>query len=353
MLLKLFNENVVNKSFLNSLAKKYLIKYKYNEGIIDTVLLYNYAKINKPNEINVDCNGTVLEHTMDGWKVVCHPLPPFRSNKLITTNSYELFPVYEATIVNVYFSALKNRWCFGSKRCFDIAEGMWRGVSYAEVFERLRKDGLLVTDSLDKLKTYVYAFSTPNLHIFNKEYRCVLLGVGDELGYEFHDRLESSDGKTEEINRAALEMFYRTGEKHFGYILRGDNGSFILESSLISKINRMVYRPENVFDRELRRQYFKYNADIDYVIARCYLYYHDDAVKLFPEFVEAFNKCDKIRNGLISYSINRKKTGARGNVNYDFMYDRYCIEQEKNIGIFVKYKLKDAAFYRNELKYMH
>jgi hypothetical protein len=364
----LFNDNNINNTFLLNFCKKHGIQFKYQDNNIDRIIFYVNNKIAKPDIINTNCNGMIMERTLnDGWKIVCRPMPAFQATSQITINNQfnnqfnnqlNLFPVYETTIINVYWSVLKNKWCFGTKKAFDISMYVWRGVDYNLILQRFfNTDGGIDVEKLERGKTYIYAFAVPELHIFTKQTFINHIGTHDgEL--ECYGQIEHNF-TLEEIkqqNASALEKFYESQVKFFGYIVRGAEGSFLLESTLLRKINYLVYKPQFHKDKELRLQFFKYNADIFYVIARCYVSEKTKkTLLLFPEFETHLERCRQIDREFREFCehVIKKKELPEHTV-FKLIYQKYAykLHNIKSVKTFMKSGLyRNPKFYHDMLKY--
>lgn len=352
----LFNNNIVDREFLRNFSKNYKVNYVYKDNNMERILLYNRFRINEPNIVSCNCNGLILERTLDnGWKIVCRPLPAFRNISLFSeTQDMHIFPVTESTIINMYFSLIENKWCFATKKAFDISGYEWRGVKYSDIINKF--ENLKSTDKQIGT-TYIFSVAVPELHIFNKISKCDLIGKASETDTECYWELDTLTFETMvQNNKSALSRFYKTNERHLGYIIRGTQGCYIMESSLMRKINELVYKPEFSRDPELRNQYISYNSDMLYVIAKCYVKEtYKNIMKLFPEFKSKLHECRGIDRDFEEYCVNILVNKPKiENIGFRVFYQKHenKLTSINAVKRFIKEKtFKEPKFYRDIMKY--
>ena len=65
----------------------------------------------------------IVELVEGEYKVVCFPTQYYCNRTLFNkTEDFNIYPIYDGTIVNVYYSLLENKWLFGTHKSFNICE---------------------------------------------------------------------------------------------------------------------------------------------------------------------------------------------------------------------------------------
>jgi hypothetical protein len=289
-----FNGCEVDQNFLVKFATSNKIKFKYENNNLDQILLYNEGKPKEANFVSKYSNGLILEKVEGKWRIVCYPLPAFENiygsdlNEKI--ESYSVMPVYDATIVNRYWSEADQKWKFGTGKSFDISTQSWRGVSFGDMLSQFE-----FPDS-DKNITYVYAVSDPRIHLCTEQAYCKLVATNNsETGdIECRDCLE--------IDPVEAYKNYRTSG--YGYIFRGESHSYILESDKFRDISKILYKTSRHRNRQIMLRYAQHLNDMDYIICRAYFLFNMEASLYFPTFMPDFFK---IRN-IVGHFVNKIKS---------------------------------------------
>lgn len=287
-LISKLNSATVDKEFLLKLAKEEKIKFKYENDDFTRILFYNKSRPNHPTVNTQISNGLICELVDGNWEIVCYPLPAFENTKNIPTDvsNFSVFPVYEATIINVYFSRLSKKWMYGTRKSFDISTQEWRDVKYSDFINQFN----LVHE--DEKRTYIYAFSDARIHLYSNKTSCTLLATIQSDGeYECYDCL---DVPAEE----AIKNYRDSG---LGYILRDGNNSYLLESNLMKSISKILYKPSRHRDRKLTLKYAKNLNDTNYIIVRAFMLFQKEAAELIPSFKREFGILRKIINTFTNY----------------------------------------------------
>lgn len=303
-LIQELNNNIVNVESLNQLSKNFKIKYKY-ENTMDKLLFYTQNNSSTHTNISYYSNGIICEYFENEWHIVCFPLPNLSSPKFFDKKTeYIAYPIYEGTVVNVYFSKLKNKWCYGTKKSFDLSEKTWRGVNYSDIFQCIN------TDTFDKKNTYVFCVTDRRLHLFTANFMqeqttCVKLGECNPAEIECIGEIEIDINIIPDLCKNALIEYLNTGEALLGFILRSVNSSIIFESSLMKKINNMIYKPRFIKGKNEREREINNNNNMNYVIARNYINDYKYSEKMFPDFIAKFKIIKNTESALIDYLIKK------------------------------------------------
>jgi hypothetical protein len=350
----------INHDVLVDIAIKFKIKFKYDKTF-DKILFYTTRRLKKNNNINMWCNGLIVEFTNE-WKIICQPLANFtnftkntikdlaktgdpsaaKSNdetgdsSNIETEEFWLFPIHDAMIINVYYS--KDQWHYGTNKSFDIREQSWRGLKYSEIIN-------IDTLNFDKNNTYNYAFSNKKIHLFQDdkleliavngiEFACAPFKIC-ETGAELLEYIKKSKIK----NISAFDDYCKTGEINLGFVVRSPSISLIFESSLFQKIARMLYKPPYCNINDINRiKKIKQIEDINYIYAKCYNFYRNDAQKLFSVMLPIFEYLDIVRNLFVTEILAVLRKECQQPVEIKKQIESFVANNEKQCNIIMRRK---------------
>lgn len=345
----------LNVNMLKNIAYKRNFKFKYEDNNTNRIIFYYEKKLPSGDQVDFRryCNGLICEYT-DEWKIVCLPMFLFEylpDQSILNDQTHTVFPVYDATIVNIYYSLLFEKWCFGTKRAFDISNQSWRGVTYTEILKPLVSS--LDFNTLDRNITYIYAVTDPRVHLFAREESYNLIA---QINYENYELSGIEMSVTDAINSIpnAIDHYKQTGEIILGYIFRSPEHSYIIESDLMLAIKKILYYPTIIRDNNGQRNMdvLKYTNDIDYITVRAYFKYYKQALELIPYFNARFLKIRQLIVQLIKYIISRLRDENIVNDNLYFcgFYDRHIIKLRNLIGRGSLFeKIRQYIFYDNDV----
>lgn len=353
------NKNQVSREFLSTFCKKNRIKYKY-EKTLDRLLFYTNANIPNRSNLTYYCNGMICEQIEGVWEIVCYPLPNLSEMKHFDRNvDYHVYPVYESSIINLYYSKLLNKWCYGTKKSFNIFDQTWRGVEYSSVLEKIEIPE-------DKDSTYVFSVSDERLHIFGRKTSHTLIGKGSKYSMEFFDDLELTVDAALDSSRNALRKFLSDGKINLGFIFRSPNSSILCETDLMKKISRMVYKPNYLKSKTERELLFKKNGDLDYIIAKCYVNDYGLVEKMFPQFLPKFKLLKEVESKLIEFLIRKyERRSLNPEINdkeplpLEIEFEKFNIKHQVEINLLLlrnnklRTLIRDYVFKYKDLDFLH
>ncbi len=316
-ILDALNTNTVDIQFLVKFCKENRIKFKY-QGSLDKIIFYTENNVPNRSNITYYANGLICEYYDMKWHISCFPLPNLSNYKHYDKNiEYNIFPIYEGTVVNIYYSKIFNKWCFGTKKSFDLYDQEWRGIKYSSILDKIP------LGDLDMNYTYIYNFTDKNLHLFSANHiqfpqkeqwgdeETTIFNILGKCNTQEIECFGDVEVKIEDVftqSKNALDMFFKNKQINFGYILRSVNSSILIESSLLKKINMMVYKPLVFKNKNKRQEEYKKNSNINYIIAKCYIHNYKFSEIMFPSFKEKFKLIKTTESKLIEYLIKKYST---------------------------------------------
>lgn len=322
------NKNTVDVEFLKKFCKEQRIKFKYQD---DLKKLLFYVEHDTPNrsDITYYANGLICENVEGEWGISCFPLPNLASMKHFDKNQdYTVYPIFESMIVNVYFSRIFNKWCFGTRKSFDISTQTWRGVPYSDVVS------IIDVSQLEAGHTYVFSITDGRLHLFStsspedRSFR--IIGKCNPEMIECFGDVAIAPEVAAKSCKSALDDYLATKKINLGYIFRSASSSVICESSLMRKVNTMIYKPE--FSRENRKEKIENNNDMNYVIAKCYARDYSFSQQMFPQFIPHFQKLKEAESRLIDYLVSKYEVRS---VKFNNKTSK-IVESEEQFNNFIK-----------------
>ena len=319
------NEKNIDLQFIKKYCRENHIKYKYEDENFNRFLFYTKTGGVYNKSETFYANGMICEFYDDKWNISCFPFPNVSNIKFLDKNiEYMVYPLYESTIVNVYFSVLLNKWCFGTRKSFDLYNSTWRGINYSDVFKDID------TENLDKNTTYIYSVSNEFLHLFCHQNRTTLIGMVRKNENDFEvECLDDIEISVEEAQKNAAESLKNyliskdNSTANFGYIFRSQNSFIICESELLKKINSMFYKPPYIPDKLERKDIYQKYANINYIIAKCYVKDYKYSSIMVPWFVGHFKLINLAEQELINYltkKFEKKNIPFKFNNNITITY---------------------------------
>ncbi len=296
--------NIIDLAILKQSALKHQFKFKYENNDLSRIIFYIENKPVNPSRLLKYCNGLICEYVANTWRVVCMPLPVFEhfDNNVVLDETFAVFPLHDATVINVYYSHLLEKWCYGSKRSFDIINLTWRDIAYTDILSNLCETNNNF-ENHDKSKTYVFAVTDPRIHLFARASMVDLVATTSTEEMDM-DALELAPSDAIAMNKNAYTNFIKTGVAHFGYIMRNGTSSYALESDLMIAIKRVLYKPSIIRTANRRDvEVLNYTNDLNYIITRAYFHNYTMALSLFPQFEPNFLKIRQELGTMIKYFL--------------------------------------------------
>lgn len=302
-------DGLLNISKLRCEANKRRFKYKYEN--LDRIIFFiepnTRISSSSPYIKHIQYAGGLVCEYVGHWVQVCTPVPVFerRTENTIIDDEYFVFPVYDATIINLYYSQYSNEWMYGTKRSFNIINSTWRDVKFSSILEPLTK--IIENGELDIAKTYIYAIVDPRIHIFNKTAACYLIGSTDGVEFELGGTSHLTVAEAFDRIDNAMNTFINDGVVELGYIFRNGKHSYIVETDLLLKIRDILYKPviQRNVSREVNKIMVSNMVDMDYIVARAYFNHYSSSLQLFPIFEELFQQIRDHMLAIVNYCCLR------------------------------------------------
>lgn len=306
------NGGDIDIAYIRKMSYQNDFRFAYEKNNNKRIIFYTDRSIIKP--IHKICNGVIFELIDGEWRCVCVPLPVFKRyncNQLIDLDKRLIVQAHDATIVNVYYSYYYEQWQISTKRCMDICDRTWRGVSYDEVLNDVKME----FSKLDKNFTYVYALRDPRIHMFKPEkviYPVARCSIDKIERYD-----EPIDINATMIKQLCTDSIYNLDNPCYGFIayMPGEyEVEYYIESSLMKKIRETLYMPTIVrdMDKKIDQNVIKLINDNNYMIVRSFFNNRKDAELMFPTFNDTFRRVNNIINGCVNYCIKKIN-----NIDYD------------------------------------
>ncbi len=258
------------------------VSYEVRDGACRR-LIFSCAKSIKMSQkltpIQVECNGLIVETDGTTWTPLVVPIPTSKCklntrlvNEYLSMNYYNIYPVYDGTIINLYF--YDGAWVISTARGFQMNRQVFNEMTYediiSDILQRLTSSLDEFYANLDTTRCYSFGFKHPDIHPFlecgepvfdmwyiqsvalddilnvdlytDNEYICSVIGVQQPIQFSVRKIHELFVLKEDAINTMS-------GDKPcFGFILRGsadnvghDNINLLLESSLMRAIRQLWY----------------------------------------------------------------------------------------------------------------
>jgi len=249
----------------------------------DRILFHKNRKTKSGNHIN----GIIVEKINGTWKCVCMPLPAQSSRTKIPRHiNYDIYELFDGTVLNVYFSELFQKWMISTRRSLDIKRESFRGHKYAELLADFNDEFF---DKLEIGKTYTYVFSCPEIHY--KDKFIVLVGISTPSSVQYCT--------------PKLDLSLDEALKRKNVILRSPKISFVIFSEEAKRRNTILFEPMLNDNKESYNFLKKKNMEKNFIEAKCYAYKYE--LEIFGNYAEEvkikLEFLDKIRNELIMYIL--------------------------------------------------
>jgi len=332
----------------------------------------NRFKSDFNNPISFECNGIIFNYNRETNKftTLLIPVQLFNSQKLIRSeindhiinNDYELYKVYDGTIINIYY--YNNSWRISTNKAYDATNLIFiNNKTYSEVLnEILEQYKDFSFDKLDINHCYTICFKYIDFHPFienhfNPVNKIILIQSINMTKFNNDGKIEIN--KNNDIGLPILEQYHlqpndninsimdilnqeitRFKKQHqdvnyspnYGLILRSKDfnktknySNILLESNLMAKIRNFVYNHNlkkdlNFYDKlnntniEIHKGYYNISN-----ITNLKIFLKGQDINLylvlFPQFKPEFNKYNLFLKFLTRYIIQNHKTLQKNTVN--------------------------------------
>ena len=327
---------------------------------IDRILISKKKQAEFSEPLSFDANGLVI--STNTWKIEsisCQNLnhsPKYSSlKKIITSNNMNadnivMYPVVDGATVSLYWreeyededGESYGSWIFSTANSWEIDNYSWMGKEkYCDILARILKTHKKFSyGKLDKNLVYVMSFHTPSYHPFSSGEGIQLIecfnkttyerfNSGVDIGIPFQERLDLSDrthfgasviNDAIDVNSSALSRYLQsiyteTPYIRLGYIIKfnyengKENSSVLLESDLMKRIRNCIYR----MSEPIRYKFRVRSEDREqFIILRAFLDYNNCDVfkRLFPQYIEDFNKYERLFAKVVDGVYDYYKTGT-------------------------------------------
>ena len=153
------------------------IKSSYSKSNIERIIFYSKFKgykLDLSDPIVRECNGYIFNIKNNKPLVI----PTNVLSNIINydfvdknINSYDIYKVYDGTIINLYWWEKENSWKISTTKGYDVTELKWSEITYENAFHSILENiyNLLPNDfysQLDKKCCYTWGFNHPKFHPF-------------------------------------------------------------------------------------------------------------------------------------------------------------------------------------------
>lgn len=286
------------------------------------MLLYNNRAIPlKPNKLNLECNGIILD--VETAEVIAYPPPPIVYNKEInipTTATYS--PICDGTSILLYY--YNGEWCIATNKAYEVTNLKPPGIdlTFGQMFAEIVPRETL--ESLDKDLSYNLIMKHHIMHPFLQcSNYAVLVGAFDKQGNRRESNMFLSQAMfpMENSLHSRLMPSYTNYLKDntiidFGFIVNLESGYRVLfESELMRKIRVALY------DSRLVEYIREYKFDRNKFAAMYAAIKGDDSsfgnlfkgTVLEEYYKTAVKKYSQIKTAIINYAT----TGEKGEIPDD------------------------------------
>jgi hypothetical protein len=300
--------------------------------------------------IHSESNGTVFEFCADlpqQWRVLVMPPQVLTIGNVKNIKGFNIYEMDDGTVISLYF---RDEWCISSARGIHMNNIMWSSSkSYMSVLLEVLSIYNILLDEVDKTVSHTIAFHHPDFHPFGKRIyawnissasgvNCVdsTLALPEQRLAKFAVNSESSPDILNIINRNntdAMRSYLNHNRIHYGYILRGNGVSYVMESSLFRIIREVSYRAPNTgasyaTNELITKQILVPEKRVLYNALRAYLTesLKYDAQRLFANYGELYSKFELMFNDfatiilLALYSNNEMTCIPSNEVNVPASY---------------------------------
>lgn len=280
--------NYIRSFVFKNYIKTVIENNNKNENKQRIMFIANRFKSDFTNPISFECNGLIAEYDINNntYKMLVIPLQLFNSqklnkseiNKYYNENEYQLYKVYDGTILNLYY--YDNSWRISTNKAYDANNlNFIDNKTYSNVLEEvLNNYPNFSFDKLDIHKCYTLCLKYEKYHPFvenihfnnnklifiqsiNMEHfnsnNKIIINEEEDIGLPINQKYDMNNFKDlniiysylqNEIGRYKREKHLAQYEPIFGMILRSKNfnktkeySNILLESNLMVKIRNLIY----------------------------------------------------------------------------------------------------------------
>jgi hypothetical protein len=337
-------------NFINTLTDKTPQNIRtqiYKRGIVssyhptDGRMVFSAPKsqrFNDSDSLGRECNGLVFDTR--NMKPLVIPQQLHRTNinvsivnGYISQNMYDILYTCDGTVINLYWLESENMWCISTARSYDLTNVKWGALSYKDVLSNiLGTNNDKFYELLNKSYSYTFGIKYDETHPFrgcgnipintiwfiqstNLDNKDVSYEFSNTIGIQNQQKIDYpiDDIKTifSNLSKALDNYVLYKHQPLYGYILRSKQpdvtkqySNILLESSLMQKIRQLQYHKSfNIMSKKMN-----YNRNT-YILISSYLDInkHMLFIKLFPQFLPAFNKLNDITANLVRSVISYAK----------------------------------------------
>ena len=339
---------------LSQALYKQFIKLAYEPGD-SRVLFYAVRGKTDMNGLASQLNGIILD--LVTLKFVCVPSMGFtdevdgKVKENLDKGEYEVFTILDGTTVNIYY--YDKKWHIATAKGISVNSKKWYGISWTSVLKTVFEKFNVKLNGFDKDRTYSFTIQHPKYHPFINDYGLTMISVVNHTkfnetldnnlrqpidktaipGVNYQRKLRNMNmGKIIKFNKTAIDHFFNTGIKNFGYILRrkdanGPGCDILITSALTNYVIDHVYNVKA--DTELNRTHY----------INLYNYLNNDGfyIRMFPQYETDFNDISEKIKSLINRIMDSDPDTRR---------------LESIISTNIQFKDKTSESYRKNLEFM-
>jgi hypothetical protein len=243
------------------------------------------------------------------------PAKDFSPNRPVILPGTRVYEIQDGTTVNFYYDTYEESWVVSTRRSYDIRETVWRGYTYNQLLEEIFETVDFSYEKLDINKNYTIGFCHPKFHPFKPRVGIWFIqsvdqnNVIDLTSPDLPTQTEIEDADVNQLSAncsEALDLYLAGSEYTLGYIIRNPNGdSFLMESTLLSQIRRLIYQLPQAQNRQIRNKHEQNFKNFDYVVLENYMDFRkrDIFVNIFQQYDQLFSEFDQIVNTTVTNLI--------------------------------------------------
>ncbi len=301
--------NLTNIINIPKYATHHNINYDFSSN--KTRVLFFCKHKNDYSRVQKYANGVIFEKIGNAWTQVCFPLANLINTDDIPVPEKEfgVYPLYDATIFNVYYSLLDQQWYIGTQKKYTIEGSEFRGIKMTDLISLDKITDYFQKNNLvqDQNFTYIFAVSNPRLHVtvnsFTEEPQIRLIAKNNHV-YNLYEGLDYSIDK--------IKFLMKETPSILGFIVRTDDYDYVIESESWKDLKNHFYTPET--NNQIG---FTNNNNINHVIVRCYVFCQNNIL-----FEKIEQKWPDIINKLKQKQIESSKT-TQVSILYDFLVSEF------------------------------
>lgn len=281
----------------------------------------------------------------DKLKVISVPCRPpmnqYNKNVFNDIKNYEAIKVKDGTTVTLYYY---NKWVISTFRGYEVNEfKCCNGKTWEQNLNEVLKKYNFNFDRLDRNKSYTIGFTHTELHPFNNENSAWFIqsvkldefnnskynsNHTEDIGLPLQEKMKyETIGQLFKKSKYAYDKYLSTKEIDFGYIVNIDNKQYLIESTLLRNIRKILYANKfNDLDKNIdKTKYITINCILDAGLSEMFR-------NLFPKYQ---NEIEKVNSYISTIAKNiiiiANQHKINGNVNTNSIEHSLYLEMSKNI----------------------